>query len=86
MEDRSINNSIVYVVDDDLDVREGLKALFESVGLRTAVFGSTMEFLRNSRSDDASCLILDVRLPGPSWPPQKSAFRSFSSPAMATYP
>ena len=56
--------SIVYVVDDDVDVREGLKSLFQSVGLRSAVFGSTAEFLAVKRPDQASCLVLDVRLPG----------------------
>jgi FixJ family two-component response regulator len=64
MEALSADNPIVYVVDDDTDVREGLRSLFESVGLRAAVFASTGEFLRSSRSEDASCLILDVRLPG----------------------
>ncbi len=64
MDERSKDNPIVYVVDDDLDVREGLKALFESVGLRSAVYASTTEFLRSNRSNDASCLILDIRLPG----------------------
>jgi RNA polymerase sigma factor (sigma-70 family) len=58
------DNPIIYVVDDDIEVCEGLRSLFESVGLRAAVFASTGEFLRSSRSDDASCLILDVRLPG----------------------
>jgi FixJ family two-component response regulator len=55
---------IVYVVDDDADVRDGLKSLFQSVGLRSETFGSTAEFLRTRLSDDPSCLILDVRLPG----------------------
>jgi FixJ family two-component response regulator len=64
MEAAAADNPIVYVVDDDIDVREWLESLFESVGLRAAVFASTEEFLRSYRSDDASCLILDVRLPG----------------------
>jgi FixJ family two-component response regulator len=64
MEDRSEDNPIVFVVDDDADVREGLKALLESVGLRSATFGSTTEFLRTKPINDVSCLILDVRLPG----------------------
>jgi FixJ family two-component response regulator len=55
---------IVYVVDDDADVRDGLKSLFQSVGLNSETFGSTAEFLRTRLSDDPSCLILDVRLPG----------------------
>jgi FixJ family two-component response regulator len=59
----SADDPIVYVVDDDMGVREGLNSLFESLGFRAEVFASTGEFLRSSRSDGASCLILDVRLP-----------------------
>jgi len=54
----------VYVVEDDPDVRDGLKDLFESVGLRSQTFDSTADFQRAKRPDDVSCLILDVRLPG----------------------
>jgi len=64
MQSQSKSTPIVYVVDDDRDVREGLKSLFESVGLRSQTFESTAEFLRSKRVDDSSCLILDVRLPG----------------------
>jgi FixJ family two-component response regulator len=52
------------VVDDDSDVREGLKALLATVGLRTLAFGSTAEFLRSKPAHEVGCLILDVRLPG----------------------
>jgi FixJ family two-component response regulator len=55
---------IVYVVDDDADVREGLQALLQSVSLRCETCTSTAEFLKRPRSDAASCLVLDVRLPG----------------------
>ena len=55
---------IVYVVDDDADVRDGLKALFESVGLRCEVFASAAQFLTRNAPDEVSCLVLDVRLPG----------------------
>ena len=54
----------VYIVDDDLDVREGLRSLFQSIGLRSQAYGSTTEFLTAKRPDEVSCLILDVRLPG----------------------
>ena len=54
----------VYIVDDDLDVREGLRSLFQSIGLRSQAYGSTTEFLIAKRPDEVSCLILDVRLPG----------------------
>jgi FixJ family two-component response regulator len=64
MQAQPVDKPIVYVLDDDRDVREGLKALFESVGLRCQIFESTAEFLRSKRVDGVSCLILDVRLPG----------------------
>ena len=54
---------VVFVVDDDFDVREVLKSLLESVGLRAEVFGSTREFLQNKPMDTVSCLVLDVSLP-----------------------
>jgi FixJ family two-component response regulator len=57
---------VVFVVDDDVDVREGLRSLLQSVSLGCEVFASTKEFLRRKPSDAVSCLILDVRLPGPS--------------------
>jgi FixJ family two-component response regulator len=64
MANRSKDNPIVYVVDDDADVREGLKDLFESVGLEAQLFSSATEFLSKKLPDEVSCLILDVRLPG----------------------
>ena len=54
---------IVYVVDDDVSVREALRNLFRSVGLRVEVFGSGSEFLQSRLPDVAGCLILDIRLP-----------------------
>ena len=65
MAERSEGN-IVFVVDDNNDVREGLKALLNSVDIRCAVFRSTREFLQYKLADEPSCLILDVRLPGTS--------------------
>ena len=55
---------IVYVVDDNADVREGLQSLFQSIGLRSAAFDSATAFLRSTLADEVSCLVLDVRLPG----------------------
>src|SRR6476659_4206600 len=55
-------SAMVYVVDDDPDVRDGLTSLLDSVGLESRAFASTEEFLRN-RLDTVSCLVLDVRLP-----------------------
>jgi len=56
--------SIVFVVDDDVSVRESLRDLLESVGLRVEVFESADAFLASRLPDVASCLVLDVRLPG----------------------
>lgn len=58
------DNPIVFVVDDDLSVREALSSLLESVGLRVAAFGSAQEFLAAERPDAPACLILDLNLPG----------------------
>src|SRR5205085_2375314 len=54
---------IVYVVDDDISVREALETLIEFSGWRAIVFASAREFLCHSRPDTPSCLILDVSLP-----------------------
>ena len=55
---------VVFVIDDDRDIREGLRALLESVSLDCEGFSSTGDFLQRRRPDAVSCLVLDVRLPG----------------------
>jgi len=57
---------LVFVIDDDADVRAGLEALLQSVSLNHEVFASTKDFLSRKPSNAVSCLILDVRLPGSS--------------------
>jgi RNA polymerase sigma factor (sigma-70 family) len=57
-------DSIVFVVDDDPSIRRAIKRLIESVGLYVELFGSAAEFAQSSHPDVASCLILDIRLPG----------------------
>ncbi len=56
--------SVVFVVDDDVAIREALASLLGSVSLRVECFASPHEFLRRSNSDGPSCLVLDVRMPG----------------------
>jgi len=56
--------AIVFVVDDDESVREGLGTLIRSAGLSVETFASAREFLARSPEDLPSCLVLDVRLPG----------------------
>ncbi|MBB3350469.1 FixJ family two-component response regulator [Rhizobium sp. BK049] len=55
---------IVYIIDDDASVREGLGDLLRSVGLDVLTFASSQEFLDSKRPDVPGCIILDVRLPG----------------------
>ena len=55
---------IVFVIDDDIAMRETLSSLFRSVGLRVELFGSAREFAQIQMPDAASCLVLDIRLPG----------------------
>jgi FixJ family two-component response regulator len=55
---------IVFVIDDDLAMRTTLSSLFRSMGLRVELFGSAQEFAQIKMPDVASCLVLDIRLPG----------------------
>jgi FixJ family two-component response regulator len=64
MSNSSKADSVVYVVDDDSDIRDGLRVLLESVGIACVCFSSTKEFLHSQHTGGANCLILDVRLPG----------------------
>jgi len=54
----------VFVVDDNESIREAIKNLLESTGLRVETFESTQEFLQHEFPDCPQCLVLDVLLPG----------------------
>jgi FixJ family two-component response regulator len=54
---------IVWVVDDDVSLREALGSLIRSAGLRVETFASAQEFLARSQVDTPNCLVLDVQLP-----------------------
>jgi FixJ family two-component response regulator len=54
---------VVYVVDDDVSIRESLELLFLKVGWRSETFGSASAFLSRSRNVCLGCLVLDVCLP-----------------------
>jgi DNA-binding NtrC family response regulator len=54
----------VYVVDDDVSMRESVGSLIRSAGLRVETFASAQEFLARPRGEVPSCLVLDVKLPG----------------------
>jgi FixJ family two-component response regulator len=55
---------VIFIVDDDVALRETLRGLLQSVGLQAQSFGSAKEFLQVQLPDAPCCLILDVRLPG----------------------
>ena len=55
---------VVFVVDDDISVREALESLIRCAGWRPETFGSAQEFLNHPPASVPSCLVLDVSLPG----------------------
>jgi FixJ family two-component response regulator len=59
-------SSTVIVIDDDPGIRESLGSLLRSVGFQVKLLGSVSEFLKSGRPEGATCLVLDVRLPGQS--------------------
>jgi len=58
------SNGLVYVVDDDASVREGLASFLSAAGLKAQTAASGEEFLALPRAEAPSCLVLDVNLPG----------------------
>lgn len=54
----------VFIVDDDEAIRDGLRWLFESYGIKADTFASGESFLNAFHADMAGCLLLDVRMPG----------------------
>lgn len=54
----------VYVVDDDISIRESLSSLIRAEGMLVEVFASPLEFLALERLKDFSCVVLDIRMPG----------------------
>src|SRR5262252_1810927 len=56
----------VFVVDDDPSLRTAVERLLESVGMPCEMFSNANEFLRRAERGVDGCLILDVRMPGPS--------------------
>jgi FixJ family two-component response regulator len=56
--------SIVFVVDDDISVRESLELLIQSEGWQPQTFSSAQRFLSHSRALVPSCLVLDISMPG----------------------
>ncbi len=64
LEPASVEEPIVFIIDDDPSMRRALTNLFQSVGLKVEAFGSAQDMLQSKLPDVPSCLVLDVRLPG----------------------
>jgi len=62
----TLDQPIVFVIDDDDSVRRSLERLLRSVDLDVETYASAQEFLRRALPDRPSCVVLDLRLPGPS--------------------
>jgi FixJ family two-component response regulator len=63
-----MNDPTVFIVDDDLAVRDSLSLLCETAGLHAECFDSAETFLATYRVDQPGCLVLDVRMGGMSGP------------------
>lgn len=57
-------NAVVYIVDDDSSVRDGLQMLFESAGHKVAAFADAENFLQGFDRETPCCVILDLQMPG----------------------
>ncbi len=55
---------LISIVDDDKAVRDALQRLLQAHGYATAVFASAEQFLSRAQAHGASCLIVDVKMPG----------------------
>ena len=59
-------SQVVFVIDDDASMRSAISRLLGAVGIAVQTFSSGQDFLNSELADAAGCLVLDVRLPGPS--------------------
>jgi FixJ family two-component response regulator len=60
------SDPVVYVIDDDASFRKAVSRLLRSAGLEVEALASAGEFLERPATDRPACLVLDVRMPGPS--------------------
>ncbi|HJY93252.1 MAG TPA: response regulator [Candidatus Acidoferrum sp.] len=60
----TLPSPIVFIVDDDEDMRLSMQRVLKTVGLRAELFATPQDFLQRNIPDAPSCLVLDVRLPG----------------------
>lgn len=58
------NNHTVFIIDDEIEIRDALSWLFRSVQFNVETYESAQEFLNKSSHEKQGCIIMDVRLPG----------------------
>ena len=63
-----VSDAVVLLVDDDVDVREGVERLLRSAGWKTRAFASAADFLAGQPYDHDGCIVLDVLMPGMNGP------------------
>lgn len=59
-----VSNPVIFVIDDEVDVREAVEGALVSAGMRVACFESVEKFLQSGRTSEFGVLVLDVKLPG----------------------
>ncbi|MEJ2141297.1 MAG: response regulator [Gammaproteobacteria bacterium] len=59
-----MSEQTVFIIDDDSTVRDSIKELFESVGLKTNIFTSSLDFLEQYNSELTGCIVSDIRMAG----------------------
>lgn len=62
----NLNQATVYVVDDEIQIRNAIGSLCEETGHQVRLFASTDDFLTETLTSGPSCLVLDIRFPGTS--------------------
>jgi FixJ family two-component response regulator len=73
-------DGVVFIVDDDASVRRSLAQLIRSVGLESETFATAQAFLERPLPDRPCCVVLDLRLPGPSGLDLQSALQKRPHP------
>lgn len=61
-----MKQGVIHVIDDDDGIRRAMDRLLRSVGHEVRLYGSADEYLADQRTDELSCLVVDIRLPGTS--------------------
>jgi FixJ family two-component response regulator len=61
---RAVKPAKIFIVDDDVSVREAMEMLIQTLGYDTETFISAEDFLCRGRIAEASCLVIDVQMPG----------------------